>query len=72
MVSRTYQEILFNYYFFHVDNGRNFKAIMAWWKEMAQHNSKANVNPVYSVLNSFPGKQSDDNQRGYQSKTFYI
>ncbi|XP_076923036.1 uncharacterized protein LOC143585026 [Bidens hawaiensis] len=45
------------------DNGRNFKAIMAWWKEMAQHNSKANVNPVYTVLNSFPGKQSNDNQR---------
>ncbi|XP_076959429.1 uncharacterized protein LOC143635490 [Bidens hawaiensis] len=45
------------------DNGRNFKAIMAWWKEMAQHNSKANVNPVYTVLNSFSGKQSNVNQR---------
>ncbi|XP_022036907.1 abnormal spindle-like microcephaly-associated protein homolog isoform X1 [Helianthus annuus] len=42
------------------DNGRNFKAIMAWWKEMAQHNSKANVNPVYTA---FLGKQSSDKQR---------
>ncbi|MFS7934043.1 putative IQ motif, EF-hand binding, calponin domain, armadillo-like helical, CH domain superfamily [Helianthus anomalus] len=45
------------------DNGRNFKAIMAWWKEMAQHNSKANVNPVYTALNSFLGKQSSDKRR---------
>ncbi|KAJ0787782.1 putative IQ motif, EF-hand binding, calponin domain, armadillo-like helical, CH domain superfamily [Helianthus annuus] len=42
------------------DNGRNFKAIMAWWKEMAQHNCKANVNPVYTA---FLGKQSSDKQR---------
>ncbi|KAI7757022.1 hypothetical protein M8C21_004044 [Ambrosia artemisiifolia] len=35
---------------------------MAWWKEMAQHNSKATANPVYTTLNSFPGKQSSDKQ----------
>ncbi|KAI3800297.1 hypothetical protein L1987_28384 [Smallanthus sonchifolius] len=45
------------------DNGRNFKAIMAWWKEMAQHNSKDNVNLVYTASNSFPGKQLSVNQR---------
>ncbi|KAK9056391.1 hypothetical protein SSX86_027481 [Deinandra increscens subsp. villosa] len=45
------------------NNGRNFKAIMAWWKEMAQHNSKANVNPVYTPSYSFPVKQLRDNQR---------
>ncbi|CAH1448301.1 unnamed protein product [Lactuca virosa] len=30
------------------DNGRKFKAIMSWWKEMAQHNSNVNVKPVYT------------------------
>ncbi|KAL8192555.1 hypothetical protein R6Q57_027740 [Mikania cordata] len=50
------------------DNGRNFKAIMAWWKEMAQHNNKTSVNPVYTTSISFSGKQSNDNQKGYRSE----
>ncbi|KAI3680544.1 hypothetical protein L6452_35317 [Arctium lappa] len=50
------------------DNERNFKAIMAWWQEMAQHNSKANVKPVYTTLQRFTGKQSSDTQRENAAK----
>ncbi|KVH89621.1 Calponin homology domain-containing protein [Cynara cardunculus var. scolymus] len=35
------------------DKERNFKAIMSWWQEMAQHNSKANVKPAVSFLQAF-------------------
>ncbi|KAJ9566243.1 hypothetical protein OSB04_002209 [Centaurea solstitialis] len=45
------------------DNERNFKAIMAWWQEMAQHNSKANVKPAYTALQRSTSKQSSDIQR---------
>ncbi|PWA37436.1 Lipase, class 3 [Artemisia annua] len=38
------------------DNGRKFKAIMEWRKEMAQ-NSKDNEKPVYAALQSFPCKE---------------
>nr|GFA95570.1 hypothetical protein [Tanacetum cinerariifolium] len=45
------------------DNGRNFKAIMEWWKEMAQNNGKASEKPVYAALQGFPSKQFSDDQR---------
>lgn len=45
---------------------------MAWWKEMALHNSKAEVKPIYTVLQSFPGKQTSTNQRGYHFKLSII
>ncbi|PWA91103.1 Lipase, class 3 [Artemisia annua] len=44
------------------DNGRKFKAIMEWRKEMAQ-NSKANEKPVYAALQNFPCKEFSDDQR---------
>ncbi|PWA94869.1 IQ motif, EF-hand binding site [Artemisia annua] len=50
------------------DNGRKFKAIMEWWKEMALNNSKANEKPVYAALQSFPCKQYSDDQRGNAAK----
>ncbi|KAI3690302.1 hypothetical protein L2E82_48282 [Cichorium intybus] len=45
------------------DNGRNFKAIMSWWKEMAQHNNNNKVKPGYTMSQSFLGKPSSDLQR---------
>ncbi|XP_024993000.1 abnormal spindle-like microcephaly-associated protein homolog [Cynara cardunculus var. scolymus] len=50
------------------DKERNFKAIMSWWQEMAQHNSKANVKPVYTVLQRSTAKQSSDSQREKAAK----
>ncbi|KAI3710467.1 hypothetical protein L2E82_40250 [Cichorium intybus] len=50
------------------DNGRNFKAIMSWWKEMAQHNSNNNVKQVDTVSQSFSGKPSSDLQRENAAK----
>ncbi|KAI3710082.1 hypothetical protein L2E82_39855 [Cichorium intybus] len=45
------------------NNGRNFKAIMSWWKEMAQYNSNNKVKPSYIMSQSFLGKPSSDLQR---------
>nr|XP_043620393.1 abnormal spindle-like microcephaly-associated protein [Erigeron canadensis] len=46
------------------DHGKKFETIMAWWKEMAQHNSKANETPVYTALQ----KDASDKQRENAAK----
>ncbi|KAM7525225.1 hypothetical protein LguiA_015127 [Lonicera macranthoides] len=52
------------------DTVRSFKAIMAWWQDMAKQNNKCDLKPTTPILQCFStGRQSTDIQRENAAKT---
>lgn len=57
--------MVFMTFFDYTDAARNFKAVMAWWQEMAQQNNKCNSKETSSIpKRSFIFRGSNDTQKG--------